>query len=121
MALRFLAAHCIPDAISGALSDSGAFKRYFASRFRRFIWISLNGDFADIVTYPPGGYRGIIALQMRNHPENTLSIDGKIDRVLETAATHGTLSRQAASGRKSIASESDIAARQKSVKHCARR
>ena len=33
------------------------------------ILVSLNGDFADIVTYPPEKYRGIIALQVRNHPE----------------------------------------------------
>ena len=33
------------------------------------ILLSLNGDFADIVTYPPGSYKGIVALQMRNHPE----------------------------------------------------
>jgi hypothetical protein len=29
----------------------------------------LNGDFADIVTYPPAKYKGIIASQVRNHPE----------------------------------------------------
>jgi hypothetical protein len=33
------------------------------------ILLSLNGDFADIVTYPPKSYKGIVALQMRNHPE----------------------------------------------------
>ncbi len=33
------------------------------------ILLSLNGDFADIVSYPPGNYKGIVALQMRNHPE----------------------------------------------------
>ena len=33
------------------------------------ILVSLNGDFADIVTYPPAKYAGIIALQVRNHPE----------------------------------------------------
>lgn len=33
------------------------------------ILISLNGDFADIVTYSPINYKGIIALQVRNHPE----------------------------------------------------
>lgn len=27
------------------------------------------GDFADIVTYPPSIYRGIVALQIKNHPE----------------------------------------------------
>jgi len=35
------------------------------------ILVSLNGDFADIVTYPPTSYKGIIALQVRNHPEIT--------------------------------------------------
>jgi hypothetical protein len=29
----------------------------------------VNGDFADIVTYPPKNYRGIVALQLRNHAE----------------------------------------------------
>lgn len=33
------------------------------------ILLSMNGDFADLLSYPPGKYKGIIALQMRNHPE----------------------------------------------------
>jgi hypothetical protein len=33
------------------------------------VLLSLNGDFADIVTYPPKKYKGIVALQMRNHSE----------------------------------------------------
>ncbi|MEP6515547.1 DUF5615 family PIN-like protein [Microcoleus vaginatus] len=33
------------------------------------ILVSLNGDFADIVTYPPSSYQGIIYIQLRNHPE----------------------------------------------------
>ena len=33
------------------------------------ILLSMNGDFADIVTYPPKNYKGIVALQMRNHAE----------------------------------------------------
>jgi predicted nuclease of predicted toxin-antitoxin system len=33
------------------------------------ILLSLNRDFADIVTYPPGRYKGIVALQLRDHPE----------------------------------------------------
>jgi hypothetical protein len=31
--------------------------------------LSLKGDFADIVSYPPADPQGIIALQLRNHPE----------------------------------------------------
>src|SRR5215216_5503292 len=33
------------------------------------ILVSLNGDFANIVTYPPAHYHGIMALQVHNHPE----------------------------------------------------
>jgi predicted nuclease of predicted toxin-antitoxin system len=33
------------------------------------ILFSLNGDFADIVSYPPGKYKGIVTLQVKNHPE----------------------------------------------------
>jgi hypothetical protein len=35
------------------------------------ILLSLNGDFADIVTYPPGHYRGIVGLQLRNSSRNS--------------------------------------------------
>ena len=33
------------------------------------ILLSLNGDFADIVAYPPASYLGIVAIQLHNHPE----------------------------------------------------
>jgi hypothetical protein len=33
------------------------------------ILLTLNGDFADIVTFPPSRYKGIVALQVHNHPE----------------------------------------------------
>ena len=33
------------------------------------ILVSLNGDFADIVAYPPEEYAGIVSLQLHNHPE----------------------------------------------------
>ena len=33
------------------------------------ILLSLNGDFADIVTYPPANYQGIVGLQLHDHPE----------------------------------------------------
>ena len=32
------------------------------------ILLSLNGDFADIVAYPPAKFGGIIAMQVRNQP-----------------------------------------------------
>jgi predicted nuclease of predicted toxin-antitoxin system len=33
------------------------------------ILLSLNGDFADIVTYPPARYLGLVGIQLHNHPE----------------------------------------------------
>jgi hypothetical protein len=33
------------------------------------ILLSLNGDFADIVNYPPARYGGVVAIQLHNHPE----------------------------------------------------
>jgi predicted nuclease of predicted toxin-antitoxin system len=33
------------------------------------ILVSLNGDFADIVDYLPSSYVGIVAIQLKNHPE----------------------------------------------------
>jgi hypothetical protein len=33
------------------------------------ILVSLNGDFSDIVAYPPSVFCGIISLQLHNHPE----------------------------------------------------
>ncbi len=49
------------------------------------ILLSLNGDFADIVAYPPGQFGGIVALQVRDHPEITSVI---LDRLLAYLATH---------------------------------
>ena len=82
--LRFFADHCVSNYIMRALRD----RDYEVFRLKDHIpqdspdgivilkarqlgaiLLSLNGDFADIVTYPPSDYKGIIALQVRNHPE----------------------------------------------------
>ncbi len=84
MGLRFFADQCVPNAVVDALRDAG----HEVWRVRDYIpvespdsvviskaqelntiLVSLNGDFADIVAYPPADYRGIVALQVRNHPE----------------------------------------------------
>lgn len=84
MSLRFFADHCISNFIIQTFRDAG----YEVFRLRDCIptdssdlvviskaqeldsiLVSLNGDFADIVTYPPENYKGIIALQVANHPE----------------------------------------------------
>jgi len=84
VSLRFFADHCVPTSIIQGLQDAG----HEVLRLRDYlpadspdglviskaqeldcILISLNGDFADILAYPPARYKGILALQMRNHPE----------------------------------------------------
>src|SRR6266849_9495450 len=84
MALRFLADHCISNTIIQTLRGA----THEVVRLRDVlpvespdtiviakaqemdaILLSMNGDFADIVTYPPKNYKGIVALQMRNHAE----------------------------------------------------
>jgi predicted nuclease of predicted toxin-antitoxin system len=84
MALRFLADHCISNTIVQALRDVThevvrlkdvlpveSPDAIVIARAQEIdaILLSMNGDFADIVTYPPKSYKGIVALQMRNHAE----------------------------------------------------
>ena len=86
MSLRFFADHCVSDFIIQTLRDAGyevfwlrdhippdSADLVVISKAQELdsILVSLNGDFADIVTYPPANYKGIIALQVRNHPEIT--------------------------------------------------
>ena len=49
------------------------------------ILLSLNGDFADIVSYPPARYLGIVGVQLHNHPE---IIPQLMERLLSFLDTH---------------------------------
>lgn len=85
MALRFLGGHCVSNSIIQTLRDanhevlrvkdllpsrgvSGRGRDCQSEGSRRDPRI-LEWDFADIVTHPPREYEGIVALQVRNHPE----------------------------------------------------
>ena len=46
--------------------------------------LSLNGDFADIVTYPPARYGGILALQLHNHSEIIPPLMAHLGRYLDS-------------------------------------
>ncbi len=100
MPLRFLADHCAPNSLVEALRGAG----YTVFRLKELlpvesadsaliakareidaILISLNGDFANIVTYPPRAYNGILAIQLRNHPGNLPSLSS---RLLSYLAAH---------------------------------
>jgi predicted nuclease of predicted toxin-antitoxin system len=84
MSLRFLCDQCIPAEISNHLRQED----YTVILLREVlpirspdpevitkakelnaVLVSLNGDFSDIVAYPPSQYSGIIAIQLHNHPE----------------------------------------------------
>jgi predicted nuclease of predicted toxin-antitoxin system len=82
--LRFFADHCIPSSMIASLQQCD----YEVIKLRDHIPIdspdrlvietaqqldalllSLNGDFADILAFPPQKYKGIISIQLHNHPE----------------------------------------------------
>ena len=84
MSLRFLSDQCVPAEITEMLRRHG----HQVTPLREVlpirspdpiviakaqalgaILVSLNGDFADIVAYPPADYLGIVAIQLHNHPE----------------------------------------------------
>jgi predicted nuclease of predicted toxin-antitoxin system len=84
MSLRFFCDQCVPAEISHTLRRAGhdvlnlrealpirAPDPEVIAKARELdrILISLNGDFSDIVAYPPGEYSGIMAIQLHNHPE----------------------------------------------------
>lgn len=93
MSLRFFADHCIPNAAIQALRDAGhqvfVLKEHIPkdspdsaviakAQELNTILVTLNGDFADIVTYPPSKYKGIVALQVKNHPEVISALMGML-------------------------------------------
>jgi predicted nuclease of predicted toxin-antitoxin system len=80
----FFADQCVPEEVSRALEKAS----YLVTRLRSVlpidspdsivmtkaqeldaILLSLNGDFSDIVAYPPARFAGNIAIQLHNHPE----------------------------------------------------
>ena len=84
MSLNFLSDQCVPAEISSFLQNCGhgvillrnvlpirALDPEVIAKAQELntILLSLNGDFADIVAYPPANYAGIVALQLHNHPE----------------------------------------------------
>lgn len=84
MSLRLLADQCVPRAFDTRLRLEGhevvllrevlpirAADQTVIQKAQELdtVLLSLNGDFSDIVAYPPARYRGIIAIQLHNHPE----------------------------------------------------
>jgi len=101
MALRFFADHCVSNLIIQSLATTGhevlRLKDHLPvespdsaviakSQDLGAVLLSLNGDFADIVAYPPARFKGIVALQILNHPEITSRLLERLKRYLELHA-----------------------------------
>ena len=99
MGLRFFADHCVSNEIIHALREVGhevvRLKEHLPTDARDAlviakaqeldaILLSLNGDFADIVAYPPATFKGIIALQVLDHPEATGALIARLISYLRT-------------------------------------
>ena len=84
MSLRFFSDQCVPAEITNTLRRHGhqvtllrevlpirSLDPVVIARARELdaVLVSLNGDFADIVAYPPARHLGIVAIQLHNHPE----------------------------------------------------
>jgi predicted nuclease of predicted toxin-antitoxin system len=100
VALRFFADHCVSNQVINALraaghevvrlkdcmpAESPDVAVIAKAQDLGTILVSLNGDFADIVAYPPRRFGGIVALQIRDHPEITHAV---LDRLLLYLAAH---------------------------------
>ena len=85
MILKLFADHCVPNSIINFLREQGTevllLREYIPmdspdpvvitkAQECETVLLTLNGDFADLINYPPQRYRGIIAIQLKNHPEN---------------------------------------------------
>ncbi len=99
MPLRFFLDHCVPRSIGAALEDEGAevlrlrdhlptdaLDPAVIGRAQELgaVLVTLNGDFADLVAYPPDRYGGIIELQVRNRPEALPHIAAQLRRLVES-------------------------------------
>ncbi|HXG18372.1 MAG TPA: DUF5615 family PIN-like protein [Methylomirabilota bacterium] len=104
MPLRFFTDHCVPNAVIQTLRTAGHEVLILKEHIPRdcddprviakaqeleAILVSLNGDFADIVAYPPSSYKGIIALQVKDHPE---VIPTLMQRLITYLSTHPQMS-----------------------------
>jgi predicted nuclease of predicted toxin-antitoxin system len=98
--VKFFLDHCVPNRVAVALAGDGHEVVHIRDCLATdspdqvvlkkateldAVLLSLNGDFADITTYPPSDHLGIVALQVRNHPETVKSI---MERLLGYLKAH---------------------------------
>ena len=97
--MHFFADHCVPTSVIEALEAEG----HELTRLRSSlptdapdpeviaeagrldaVLLSLNGDFSDLVRYPPQKYDGIVSLQVKGRPETLQHIVSRLIDYLET-------------------------------------
>jgi predicted nuclease of predicted toxin-antitoxin system len=98
MSLRFFSDQCVPAEITGTLRRHGRQATLLRevlpirssdpvviakARELGAILLSLNGDFSDIVAYPPAQHLGIVAIQLHNHPEIIPRLTDRLGAFLE--------------------------------------
>lgn len=89
MPLRFFADHCVATSTINTFRSAGhevlRLGDYLptdapddevidCAQQHDAILLTLNGDFCDIVRFPPAQYKGIFAMQVKNHPVVTQHI-----------------------------------------------
>ena len=104
MGLKLFADHCVSRAIMNRLLAEGhevlVLRDYLPqdapdavviekTQSEKAILLTLNGDFSDIVAYPPSNFGGIIALQLRNRPSLIKPIMDRLIAFMETHSNQG--------------------------------
>lgn len=99
MALRFFADHCVSNFIIQSLRDAGHQVLRLSDHLPvespdesvistaqelDALLLSLDGDFADIVAYPPRRFKGIVAVQVLDHPEVVPKLMSRLRAYLST-------------------------------------
>lgn len=104
MGLRFFADHCVPASVTRTLRENGhtvlVLRDHLPqnapdqlviekAQLENAILLTLNGDFSDIVAYPPSEFLGIVAFQLKNQP---VLIQAVMTRFLAFLQTHNNMS-----------------------------
>lgn len=93
MSLKLFADHCVPNFLINFFRKRGdvvlVLREHLPmespdplviAKAQEFgaILLTLNGDFSDLIRFPPEQFKGIISIQLKNHPENIPAICEKL-------------------------------------------
>lgn len=102
--LRFFVDHCVPTSVAETLQSDGheilllrdclpvnSDDDLVISKAQELdaLLLSMNGDFSNLVTYPPADYKGIFALQVKNTPKVLPHI---VQRLINYLSNHPEMS-----------------------------